>query len=1287
MSNFSKRVNGCLRGLLPAMLAIAIVPVFAQGAAAQSLNFDNNFFVTGDYVVAGAYKINQTVVNGMTTGTIYVPDTQNPNTGAPNTGNTGVTTVPAGAQIVAALLYWETVESTSNTGAGKSGSFGVLNGQSYPITGVNLTGQSTVSWSNGGCPSSSTGRVVSVYRADVRPFLPQDANGNTLPNSTYQVTLPSSSNGSPPITLGATLVIIYRVLSPSVPLNSIVIYDGAYGQTASALIMSQIVQGFYDADVDATRVSRLTHIVGSGQSNKYQTAYLNNQQLPNLYGGRAAFPGWYGDFDNPTWTFDPSQTWIKMKNPVSADDSSATTSVVPSTSQQGCVVWGATIVSTTVNNPDGDGLLKSWKSNQFAEPGYCDAAITSQTSPPVACQGPTDASWVDLAGAQPGHRDVFVQLDYLCSNKVSGQNACDLSQPGAYSFNPFLTTAPDGENVIQKVVDSFADGTKHLPINLHVFPTWAIQEQTCTDANNNNTLCPFPNQPGVVGWKGGLVNVKNQLLKNDGSGDACTDTTGATCVPRFQHGRKDSWHYALFAHGLGQPKWGFLNGLTDANRTASPNGVILQSGNTVTIYTSTAHGFVVSPTAGNGRVTISDAISNLNLNGTFLVTNTVCPTNVTTGVLNDCSVTNTAPGPYEFQIQLATSAGAQPSYTQKTDPILSVAPGQTGTGSGFSDVGGGDSLIALGNWPQSDVTWNVKAGVFMHELGHGLGLTHGGLYYDALAQNPNDYTPTTEANCKPNFLSVMNYAFTVDLLDNVALDYSEELLPSLNEPNGPSTPFTSNYYSETAWFAPTTATDPHAAARHCDGTPILDGANMIRMSGPTTAAGCNGLTSCTSFSWNPPQDINFDGNSKEILRGHSDWSTTATSPGIDLRQIGATGSLSVAGGPLSAGGGPLSAGGGPLSAGGGPLSAGGGPLSAGGGPLSAGGGPGELTHETANSYARPARNANASEGVSPRTIMVSWTAPIFGSPVSYGVYRSDAGAPFKQIATVSGNPPLTSYSDSTSCNPGGYRYYITSVVLDDITKQPLVSQPSNITSNLPLLTGCYTNTPPTVALTSLAVSGSSTVTAGSLVPITWSLQDDDTGVYVQSVSANKTLRAIGPIPYDGACSQLAPPPIFANYQGTYPHPVTTLSTGSGITASSNQFSFTWNTANTKIGAGCYFFELDLDSGQSEVSTNALTLLIWVSGSAPYTLTTTLPNATLNKSYSTTLQQGGGVSPFTWAVVSGALPPGVVLGSASGTLSGKPSSTGIYTFGVKVTDVNKNYGTQTFAVAVCKPSGC
>jgi hypothetical protein len=44
-----------------------------------------------------------------------------------------------------------------------------------------------------------------------------------------------------------------------------------------------------------------------------------------------------------------------------------------------------------------------------------------------------------------------------------------------------------------------------------------------------------------------------------------------------------------------------------------------------------------------------------------------------------------------------------------------------------------------------------QAGVLMHELGHGLGLDHGG----SMLLPPSDYL----ANCKPNYLSVMNYIY------------------------------------------------------------------------------------------------------------------------------------------------------------------------------------------------------------------------------------------------------------------------------------------------------------------------------------------------------------------------------------------------------------------------------------------------------------------------------------------------------------------------------------------------
>ena len=53
----------------------------------------------------------------------------------------------------------------------------------------------------------------------------------------------------------------------------------------------------------------------------------------------------------------------------------------------------------------------------------------------------------------------------------------------------------------------------------------------------------------------------------------------------------------------------------------------------------------------------------------------------------------------------------------------------------------------------------------MHELGHTLGLTHGGTFYNNLGNNPPDYTPTFEANCKPNVQSSMSYLFQVDLLE------------------------------------------------------------------------------------------------------------------------------------------------------------------------------------------------------------------------------------------------------------------------------------------------------------------------------------------------------------------------------------------------------------------------------------------------------------------------------------------------------------------------------------------
>jgi hypothetical protein len=64
--------------------------------------------------------------------------------------------------------------------------------------------------------------------------------------------------------------------------------------------------------------------------------------------------------------------------------------------------------------------------------------------------------------------------------------------------------------------------------------------------------------------------------------------------------------------------------------------------------------------------------------------------------------------------------------------------------------------------------------------------------------------------------------------------------------------------------------------------------------------------------------------------------------------------------------------------------------------------------------------------------------------------------------------------------------------------------------------------------------------------------------------------------------------------------------------------------------------------------------------------TALPNATVSVPYTQVLLEQGGVGPLTWTIASGSLPPGMNL-SASGVITGTPTSTGTFTFTVHLVD--------------------
>ena len=88
--------------------------------------------------------------------------------------------------------------------------------------------------------------------------------------------------------------------------------------------------------------------------------------------------------------------------------------------------------------------------------------------------------------------------------------------------------------------------------------------------------------------------------------------------------------------------------------------------------------------------------------------------------------------------------------------------------------------------------------------------------------------------------------------------------------------------------------------------------------------------------------------------------------------------------------------------------------------------------------------------------------------------------------------------------------------------------------------------------------------------------------------------------------------------------------------------------------------------------------------APLKLTSTAQLLTLvGQSFSTTLQASGGVAPFTYSFQSGegVLPPGLLLNSSTGVISGTPTTAGSYKLVALVTDKTGTAATTPLTIGV------
>jgi len=83
----------------------------------------------------------------------------------------------------------------------------------------------------------------------------------------------------------------------------------------------------------------------------------------------------------------------------------------------------------------------------------------------------------------------------------------------------------------------------------------------------------------------------------------------------------------------------------------------------------------------------------------------------------------------------------------------------------------------------------------------------------------------------------------------------------------------------------------------------------------------------------------------------------------------------------------------------------------------------------------------------------------------------------------------------------------------------------------------------------------------------------------------------------------------------------------------------------------------------------------------------LPDGQVGVAYSQTVTQVGGTPPIVFTVSSGTLPAGLTLNSATGDITGTPTTAGTSTFTITATDVNGCLGFTEYTITIASPFPC
>jgi large repetitive protein len=173
----------------------------------------------------------------------------------------------------------------------------------------------------------------------------------------------------------------------------------------------------------------------------------------------------------------------------------------------------------------------------------------------------------------------------------------------------------------------------------------------------------------------------------------------------------------------------------------------------------------------------------------------------------------------------------------------------------------------------------------------------------------------------------------------------------------------------------------------------------------------------------------------------------------------------------------------------------------------------------------------------------------------------------------------------------------------------------------------------------------------------------------------------------------APAPTLTISTSSLPDGVVGSSYAQAVSATGGQPPYSWSVSGGSLppglslngaqisgaptASGTFPFTLHVSDASGKTATKDLSIRI---GAALTVVTSSLASLQTGVATTQQLTASGGVPPYSWAVVSGSLPPGLAL-STSGLISGTPTVAGNFSFTIRVSDSSAASANRAFTLAV------